>query len=666
MKLFIYIIIYFAFIGFNIAQITVKDKAVLLTADVSEIDKPFIKLKWNVAKDTATNYFVIFKKNREDKSFSEIARVDSSVFEWIDTNVVIGKSYEYYVENFRSDFSAYGYINAGISLPLKEKRGTFVVFVDNTVYDSLKNEIYRYKTDLEGDGWNVVIDSTIPRAETFDKNKVALVKDKFEKFKKEYPDFSSALLLGRIPVFYTGLITYDGHPEHRGAWPSDLSYGLFGEKWTDTASQTIAIEDRHKNIPGDGKYDQYFHTTDVKIAIGRVDAFNLNYFKKSEIELLRNYLNKNHSFKHKKLTVPDSAIIFNRFGTEYHESFAAMGWMNFSALVSDRISIEHTRETMRTKAFLWMYADGPGNYVGSWDVAYAEDFAAYPMQIAFSALFGSYHGDWDSENNLNRSAIFGEPNGLICIWASRPFWFLHTLGMGELFGEAALLSQNNYANDYPAVSYYYRRGNAITLNGDPSLKLRYISPASNLIAEKVSEKINLSWKAPEDKILGFNLYKRNISFNGEFQRVNENLIVAENYSYSESEIGEFEYMIRVVDLVKSETGTYYDMSQGIFSNKISNHNFDVNKNFDAEITPNPASERVRIFVYSKKPTNLNVQIFDLSGKLVFSKEKQIFNEIDFIDWNCVDRESNSVSQGVYIAKILSEFGEITKKIIHSR
>ncbi len=655
-------IIFALLLAFGIlnSQNTIKERAVFITTEFDNTNTPSIKLKWE--QDTNALYYVISRKERMEQKFTEIGRTDSAVYQWTDVNIKKGISYEYQIENYRADFSAYGYINASIEKPLIENRGTFIVFVDNTIYSLINSEISQYKQDLEGDGWNVVIDSTIPRAENFSPEKVKYLKNRFDSYKVFYPDFSAALLVGRIPVAYTGTIAFDGHSDHRGAWPSDLYYGVFGGNWTDTITQTNAIEERNKNVPNDYKFDQYYHDSDVEIAIGRVDAFNLPYFKKNEVELIKNYFIKNHSFRHKLVEIADSAIISHRFDIEYKESFAAMGWMNFTALFGNRISTEFAREAIRKKKYLWMYCDGPGSYISTWDNAYSEEYANFPFNATFSAIFGSYNGDWDSENNLLRSAIFGEPTGLISFWAARPFWFLHTLGMGETFGDVTLLSQNNFANDYPAISPYYRRATHISLLGDPSLKMRYIAPPSSCIATIENNIAHIKWNHSKDSILGYNIYSRNLTFSSRFKKINDVLIKDNFYLDNSDELGEVQYVVRAVKLINSETGSYYDMSQGVFSNSIILPKLDTTLNFDWKIGPNPTSELLNLSIFTKNTTTIECKLYDNSGKNIYSKDYKILNGFNFLILELKNNENQSLSQGSYFLKIQYDRNEIIRKI----
>src|SRR5690606_33568410 len=109
---------------------------------------------------------------------------------------------------------------------------------DEQIFEHIQNEIIRYVNDLRGDGWNPFV-VLVPRAEYFDKNKVSTVKSIIDLSLKQIKDLKSAVLIGRVPVPYSGNFAIDGHsPEHDGAWPSDIYYSVIDGKWTDTLYNT--------------------------------------------------------------------------------------------------------------------------------------------------------------------------------------------------------------------------------------------------------------------------------------------------------------------------------------------------------------------------------------------------------------------------------------------
>ncbi|WEK68461.1 MAG: T9SS type A sorting domain-containing protein [Candidatus Chryseobacterium colombiense] len=81
----------------------------------------------------------------------------------------------------------------------------------------------------------------------------------------------------------------------------------------------------------------------------------------------------------------------------------------------------------------------------------------------------------------------------------------------------------------------------------------------------------------------------------------------------------------------------------------------INEN-SIQITPNPTSGAIKVILDQKKIESGKVQIIDLSGKTVYSKE--------FRAQNTVDIDIHSQKEGVYIIKIVSDKNEVfVEKVI---
>src|SRR5439155_7667991 len=153
----------------------------------------------------------------------------------------------------------------------------------------------------------------------------------------------SVFLFGHVPIPYSGNIVPDGHvPDHQGAWPADVYYGDMDGSWTDNSVYTTsAYEARNYNVPGDGKFDQSTIPSTIELQVGRVDLANMPGRKvwggpatfPSETELLRNYLNKDHNFRHKVFSLPRRALIHDTFGTRGGEAFAASAYRSYAPLI---------------------------------------------------------------------------------------------------------------------------------------------------------------------------------------------------------------------------------------------------------------------------------------------------------------------------------------------
>ena len=223
------------------------------------------------------------------------------------------------------------------------------MIVDSSLTTALWQELARLKQDLVGDGW-LVLRHDVAQTATILSIKSLIQAD----YLADPTQVRAVLLFAHIPVPYAGNLVPDGHvPEHRGAWPADVFYGDMdnvatgcqaNDIWTDCIVNTDNNEpsppdQRNRNIPGDGRFDPSLSDyeripSNVELEIGRVDLYLLNAFTATETELLRNYLNKDHAFRHKTMTIlqdPDiqRGLVANTFDTAVSDyDFAASGWRN--------------------------------------------------------------------------------------------------------------------------------------------------------------------------------------------------------------------------------------------------------------------------------------------------------------------------------------------------
>jgi hypothetical protein len=403
-------------------------------------------------------------------------------------------------------------------------------------------------------------------------------------------------------------------------------------------------DERIRNRPNDGKFDQNFIPSDIEIAVGRVDMFNLPLFEKSELELLEQYLDKNHRFRNGIDKYPNKMIISDAFGPNFKEGFSASAWMSFSAMTDWRdIEDKDFRDMVSDNDYLWGYGCGPGSFVRAERIAYAKEFAAKPMRVAFTQLFGSYFGDWDSENNLMRAALAAEPGGLICVWSGRPHWFFHHTAFGESIAYSTLLSQNSRPNNYRASSPYARRMNHIALIGDPTLKTSFVQSPSNLAITSDSQ-IHLSWdESPDSNIIGYYVYSAAEKY-GLYERISENIVTTTSFTdVTAKHIWNY-YMVRAIKEERLHSGTYLNLSQGIFSEE-GTMRIDLTRDkvLNTLLYPNPASENTSLVIVTDLRGVAAIKSFDLSGKILNKRTINISDFITELNIKLSDSDGNSLS-----------------------
>lgn len=556
-----------------------REYSVQASATVSEAP-PRITLAWPQDTGGSPDRYLIFRKAPSAPSWGRVrASLPGSRTSYTDRDVRLGVAYEYQIVKQSPALTGYGYLCAGIKLPMVERRGALLLVVDRTYSRELAFELARLEQDITGDGW------TVTRLEVDRTDPVARVKARIKAaYEADPANLKGVFLFGHVPVPYSGDIVPDGHvPEHQGAWPCDGYYGDLDGRWTDRHVASVSASDpRNRNVPGDGKFDQSRFPAPLRLMVGRVDLSNLPGRASrngpatfpSEVELLRNYLNKDHAFRTKQFDLPRKGVIGDFFGARDGEAYAASGWRNFAGFFGapNVISIRHPGRwapVVSNSPYLWAYGCGAGTYtsiggLGNSDADHdltSLELYRNGVQAVFTLMFGSWLGDWDSEDNLQR-AMLALPNyALTCAWSGRPHWFLHRMALGEPIGFAARLTQNNgpdglYRNQVNSTAGSIH----IALMGDPTLRMHVVAPPAAVNAVTNGNSITLRWTGSPDAVLGYHVYQADAG--GTLTRLTGAPAARTAFTI----IGEpaANYLVRALKLEDSASGSYYNLSQAAF------------------------------------------------------------------------------------------------------
>ena len=224
-----------------------------------------ITLSWQPDPYGANGY-EIHRKDKNAGSWNYLASVPGSATTHTDTAVAAGNAYEYEIVKAGSlGYTGYGYIYAGIQVPLTEKRGKVVLVVDSSVAGALATELTRLRNDLVGDGW-AIVRRDVGRGDSPGNIRNVIISE----YNADPGNVNAVFLFGHIPIYRSGSLNVDGHQARQ--MPTDALYGDVDGGW------------------GDNSYIP----SDVELMVGRVDLWNLPGGGASEVELLRNYLNKDH------------------------------------------------------------------------------------------------------------------------------------------------------------------------------------------------------------------------------------------------------------------------------------------------------------------------------------------------------------------------------------
>jgi len=653
-----------------------KDYAVLLQASVNET-APSITITWDT-NSSCLNYRIYRKSLNTIVWGNPLATLPNTAKQYVDNNIVAGNGYEYYVERTFMGYTAEGYIYAGIKLAEVTYRRRMLLLVDSNYVNPLADQISQLQTDLVTDGW-LVTRMNISRS--------ASVKSVKNIILSEYGSdtaLTAIYLLGRIPVPYSGSFyagtnnvpNPDDHPNHGGAWPADIYYGVMDEfMWTDVTCNNDSMADpRNDNVPGDGKYDQcYIWPNKANLQVGRVDLTNMPDFAMSDTLLVQQYLNKAHKFKTGQIPVIRRGLIDDQFGTYggTDDAFAASGWRNFSTMFGDSIYQNDYFTALKQGNYLFSYGCGPGDYTGAGGIGTTPNFNSDSINTVFTMLFGSYFGDWDNENNFLRAPLCSGPSALADVWSGRPDWYFHHMVLGKNIGYSAQLTMNNLGDssiygfsgtaDDAYVSDYGPDFVHIALMGDPSLRLHPMKPISNLSARSSSDSLSVSlkWDSSADALNG-SVVLRASSMSGVFQEIAK--LARDTISYKDLAPlhGMNYYMVRAMKLEQTPSGSYYNLALGVIDSSFSKKTYTgihdpVSSPFDVTIYPNPANGVFYMSIHYASDAITTVECYDFEGRMILARsvEQNNIQQFDF----------STLAKGIYLFKISNGDSRILKKIV---
>src|SRR5205823_5371245 len=175
----------------------------------------------------------------------------------------------------------------------------------------------------------------------------------------------------------------------------------------------------------------------------------------------------------------------------------------------------------------WAYGCGAGSFTSigglgnsdSYNDGTTTELMQNDVKAVFTLLFGSWLGDWDSEDDILRSVLALPTYGLTAAWSGRPHWFLHHMALGEPIGFGARLTQNNgpgglYQNQLNSCAGQIH----IALMGDPTLRMHVVAPPANIVTKTNAGRINLDWSPSSDSVVGYHVYGAT-NANGPFTRL---------------------------------------------------------------------------------------------------------------------------------------------------
>jgi hypothetical protein len=521
---------------------------------------PQITLVWTAGPPATVNGYALARKEPGAATWTPLINLTGDATNYVDTNVAVGRLYEYRIVRQMPGQTGYGYLAAGIDLPAVDSRGKVVLVVDGSIAAALAADIDQLASDLVGDGWTVV------RRDVGRDDAPAAVRETIRAaYNEDRANVRAVFLLGHVPVVRSGNLNVDGHGGR--PLPADAYYGDVDGTWTDANN--------------DGVLDQDFLPSDVELMVGRVDFAAMPGFP-DETTLLQRYLKKDHEFRHAIRRVTPRALVGDRTEDADGEAFGAVAFRTFPALLGpNRLTIANIADNSPTAErwisrltatdWLWVFGSGGANVTlisglgvhGQFNDVWSADLVDQHARGTFYLLLGSWFVDWSQPDNIMQAALAAPDYGLTAAWSGRPHLFFQHMAMGEPIGYGIRLSQNN-STLYTNQVNRFPRGIHIALLGDPTLRQQVVAPPSGLKVAAGGGSPALTWTASPDADAGYHVY-RAASEAGPFSRVTSAPVSLTSFTDFSAPAGTFSYQVRAVHREFSGSGSYFNQSQAVFA-----------------------------------------------------------------------------------------------------
>lgn len=609
-----------------------KDYSVLTEATVTN-SPPGITISWQPDQNALS--YSIDKKLATDAGWTYQATLTGTTNSYLDNNVATGIIYEYRVVKTTPQETGYGYVYTGIDIPVPDARGTVLLVVDSSLLPAIQNSLALYREDLVADGWKV-------REQAFNSNSTDVDLKTWVNSQYFQPGagIKALVIVGHFAIPYSGNFAPDGHAERIGAQPADIFYADVDGNWTDQAVTTTTTGNIYtSNVPGDGRWDQNVIPSPAELQVGRIDMKNMPGFALDEAGLVNQYLQKNHAFRYKIINPQRRAMINTHLDNSLF-STSAGAWRSFSPMLgfnntgsintngcSGNNTCGNFIDSLENRNYLWGYMAGGGTDTSCADPVFTSSQCINRViNCVFMQLYGSYFVEWakggitGTVNGLFRATLANPGMPLATCWTGgSPRWYFHHMGLGETIGFSTLQSQNN-TSLYDPGNNTLLGGVHMVLMGDPTLRLHAVYPVSSLHVSQLSTSLQLSWTpSPDSEILGYNIY-RSDAITGDFIKLNTSLITNTGYSDNAPMLNKNNlYMVRAVKNEISATGSYQNMSEGIFVSASVTNTFVFNGNGNWS---EPANWMNSLIPPASLPAGYHIVIDPISGGNCFLDQVQ--------------------------------------------
>ncbi len=177
---------------------------------------------------------------------------------------------------------------------------TIMLVIENRLAEPLKNTIEVFKSDLENDGYNVIINDNISDTTSYKEIRKIL-----QKSYENDQSLSGAIFIGNITAPLFNRIKDEGDPYWHN-YLADFYYMDLDGLWEDTDNDGILDKHKDTNIEIWNKIRRKLNLNDSRVPeiwVSRIRADKLTELG-DEIVLLKEYFRKNHEYRTGKMSLP--------------------------------------------------------------------------------------------------------------------------------------------------------------------------------------------------------------------------------------------------------------------------------------------------------------------------------------------------------------------------
>jgi hypothetical protein len=389
------------------------------------------------------------------------------------------------------------------------------------------------------------------------------------------------LILGHVTVPYLGTISDDGHSTassaghgaHGGAWSSDIYYGDVDGIWSDSITKTNSNYAFNLNYPKDGKFDDDYipenlnGVAEIEIPVARIDLSRLGSFPDNEAALLQKYFRKDAAYRNGQSSF-STAAMYN----DYVSPGTTLPQQAADEMLSKSLPFKASQAGdifASSASFLFGVLSGPGAFDRINDALNLQhtsaDIAAgrTGTNCAFYYLRGSYFPDWNAPDDFVRATLCTTNGGLTAasIFKVRT-WRADGLGAGYSIGHEV----PNILNDWFSAGTGFSQRTSEIL-GDATLRYPVLRPPELPARTFSGNSVALSWLAPAGLTVSYYVYRSTNGIAGPFDRITPLPLSTPQFTDASPPSGSVLYMIRALQRVTTGSGSYTNISQGIFISK---------------------------------------------------------------------------------------------------